>query len=233
MRWLWIALALTGCSSVAGLDEYCLLEDDAPPGAVCRAAPDSCGCPSGETCRAITGDSGDVRGCGPLGDLPTNERCDSIAECGAAMTCWGWSAPDVFHCRSYCEDDDDCVSRQGAGSFCQSHRDTFSVCSKPCTPGSDDRDCGPGLACDVTRGVGFCRLGGSAAFDAPCDGENLCQRGLSCQFASDQDRNVCFRICGPAMPPCSEGAACLVVEEDGSVRPAGSGELGICGVLAS
>jgi hypothetical protein len=227
---LTLALLFSACSSVAGLDGYCVLEDSAPPGAACRLVPESCGCGDGMTCRPDPAGAG--RSCSATGSLAPGDRCTTSLECPRNTTCLGPIGLDYGHCRAFCQGDDDCRAVMGEGSLCIPDAAMEGVCTEPCVPGADDEDCGPGLACDVLLGVPYCRSEGPAGAGDPCGGGgDRCTRGRSCTFDTGSMRDECFLICGPGLDTCAGDNVCVVPTSRTEARRAEPPEWGVCATL--
>lgn len=193
-----VAVVMTACNAVAGLDD---LDFSASAGVGGAAggndtpgsggdAHQGCPCPDDQKCSFL--DEAGTRGCVARGDRPAWAACRADTECSAGT----WCDPVTSVCRPICDDASSCPE-DGGECLPGTHADGVEIpglqlCTSNCDPLS-------ALPCDPSHGP------------------------TTCFFDNDQRHWNCSATPGvPAGSPCSElsdcgvGSACVTFGAAGS-----------------
>lgn len=200
-----------------------------PSGAACALFP-QCGCAAGMSCDVPPASYADGRAaCVTAGSRGRHQRCTTVGECAAGLTCYY----DV--CMPLCAANSDCA---GAGTPLCSDRQYESggvakpvpglrVCTAQCDPLNPAKVCGASTTCLFhSKSVTTCAAAGLSTTATSCASNRFaCAPGYVCVSGGDCKRWCRIGLAGD----CPGGKACTKLPVPAGSEPTiGTIEYGVC-----
>lgn len=206
-----------GDGGVGGVPEVC---EEEP----CKLTSPQCGCADGERCHLASVSPQ----CWPEGGSELGTYC--FNDCQAGDRCWGLGGDAI--CRSYCEDDGDCLP-PGGRCIIELFAGVAKLCTENCDAitGTGCKHKEPGLKCEVNidsnqQVYSYCTDAGTKLQNEQCGSPAQCAAGLTCIGSSQEPGNYCRAWCDyPSTEHCPEGHGCASITPPLTI---GQKQYGVC-----